>query len=236
MSDIHHGPESPGCGDDVAAYALGALEPAEAEAFRRHLEQCAVCRDELAAFEQVVRELPLAADQYRAPDTLRQRVLGAVEAEPKVTPDAERRRTQPRRSWFSVPRPAYALAALVAVVAITIGALVLGSSGSSTTRIYKAQVTGSTGTAQVRVSGGHAELVVRHFSPPPPGKIYEVWLGRPNRSPQPTSALFSVTAKGAGNVDVPGNLRGVDLVIVTPEPPGGSRVPTHSPVLSARLS
>ncbi len=43
-------PTSGHCGDDVAAYALGALEPAEAEAFVRHLESCAVCRDELDAF------------------------------------------------------------------------------------------------------------------------------------------------------------------------------------------
>jgi anti-sigma-K factor RskA len=236
MSDIHRNPTPHGGNDDVAAYALGALEPAEAEAFRRHLEQCVVCRDELAAFDQVVRALPLAADQYRAPDTLRKRVLRAVEVEPKVTPKAERRRARPRRGWFSVPRPAHALAALVAAVAIAIGALELGSSGSSGTRIYNAQVTGSTGTAQVKVTGGHAELILRHFAPPPPGKIYEVWLGRPNRPPQPTSALFSVTAKGAGNVGVPGNLHGVNVVMVTPEPAGGSRVPTHSPVLSARLS
>ncbi len=50
-------------------------------------------------------------------------------------------------------------------------------------------------------------------------------------------ALFSVTAHGDGQVDLPGNLHGVSLVMVTPEPaPGGSTAPTHPPVISASLT
>ena len=40
------------CGGDVAAYALGALAPAEADAFRAHVQSCIVCRDELEAFQR----------------------------------------------------------------------------------------------------------------------------------------------------------------------------------------
>jgi anti-sigma-K factor RskA len=227
------------CGDDVAAYALGALAPGEVDTFRRHLEQCAVCRDELAAFEQIVRELPLAADQYRAPKTLRASVLQALEDEPTLGPAAKRRRARPHAKWFSaIPRPALALASLVAVLAIAFGAFELGSgsSGSSATKVFNAQVSGSRGTAHVRVSNGHGELVVHDFAPPPRGKIYEVWLVRPHRAPQPTPALFSVTAKGDGAVDVPGSLRGVKQVLVTPEPAGGSQAPTHTPVIAATLT
>ena len=36
------------CGADAAAYVLGSLERSEAEAFRAHLQTCAVCRDEVA--------------------------------------------------------------------------------------------------------------------------------------------------------------------------------------------
>ena len=39
------------CGADAAAYVLGALEPAEAEAFTRHLATCVVCRDEECLYE-----------------------------------------------------------------------------------------------------------------------------------------------------------------------------------------
>ena len=55
-------------------------------------------------------------------------------------------------------------------------------------------------------------------------------------SPSPTMALFSVTAAGDGQVDVPGSLHGVSLVMVTPEPAGGTKVPTHAPVISASLT
>jgi anti-sigma factor RsiW len=236
MSDSDNDSTTRECGADVAAYALGALEPAEAESFRGHLAQCVVCRDELATFQHVVNALPASVPPHRAPKALRQRVLTAVSEEPRVGPGAARSRAQPRRRWLAMPRPALALGAALAAVAIAVVALQLGSSGSTSTKVYNAAVTGSTGTAQVRVANGRAELVVRDFQPPPSGKIYEVWLSRPNRAPQPTSALFSVTAKGDGDVDVPGSLRGVNQVLVTPEPAGGSRAPTHSPVIRAQLS
>jgi hypothetical protein len=240
MSSGEHDPGSRPCGTDVAAYVLGALEPAEVESFRRHLDTCAVCREELTSFQEVVDVLPLSAPQHRAPRALRRRVLSAVAADARgaqATSDAGASRRRESRSWFfGLPRPAVALAAALAVVAVAVGAIELGSSGSSGVRIYRAQVTGSPGTAEIRVAGGHAELIVHRFSPPPAGRIYEVWLGRAGHAPQPTSALFGVTAKGDAQVEVPGGLHGVSLVMVTPEPLGGSKVPTHVPVISARLA
>jgi anti-sigma factor RsiW len=224
-----------GCGDDVAAYALGALGPGDVDAFRQHLAHCAVCPDELAAFEQVVRELPLAGEQFQTPESLRERVLRAIADEPKREPANERRRRRPRGSWFFIPRPALAPAAVALVAVIVVGALQFAS-GSTQSRVYNAIVTGSSGTAQVRVSNGRADLIVHRFAPPPAGEIYQVWLRRPNRSPEPTTALFSVTANGDGDVEVPGNLHGVKQVMVTPEPVGGTKVPTHSAVIRAQLT
>jgi anti-sigma-K factor RskA len=228
-------PSRDGCGIDVAAYALGALDAAEAEAFTAHLETCDICREELAEFESVVSALPLSAPHHRAPDGLRERVLAEVathaprEREPRA-------RSAPWR-WPELGRPALALGAAVAVIVIAvIGGLTLGSGGSPRTRVYSAQVTGSSATAKVAVTDDHAELIVRHMPPPPQGKIYEVWLARAHGAPEPTSALFSVTRSGSGDVAVPGSLRGVRVVMVTPEPAGGSRVPTHAPVISAHLT
>ncbi len=222
-----------GCGEDVAAYALGALDPAETEGFRAHLDTCIVCRDELAAFQRVVDNLPVSAPQHRAPKRLRRRVLGAVRSESIV----ECRHRRPTLlAGLSGPRPALALAAAVAAVTVAVGGLELGSSGASKTRVYAARVSGSTGTAQVTVTGDHAELTVHHLSPPPAGQIYEVWLTRPNQPPSPTRALFSVTANGNGDVLVPGDLHGVHQVMVTPEPAGGSSVPTHPAVIRAQLT
>ena len=88
----------------------------------------------------------------------------------------------------------------------------------------------------VRVQGGRGELIIRRMPAAPAGKIYEVWLKGPGAQPAPTSALFDVTSAGSAAVDVPGHLRGVREILVTPEPRGGSVRPTHAPVIIARLA
>ncbi|MGH2857836.1 MAG: anti-sigma factor, partial [Solirubrobacteraceae bacterium] len=109
----------------------------------------------------------------------------------------------------------------------------LGSSSSSPARVLQAQVVGP-GSAQLRIAGGRASLVVHRLPSPPPGKIYELWLQHGNRAPSP-AGLFSVTA-GSADVGVPGSLHGVTHVMVTPEPSGGSQVPTHAPVITVTLA
>ena len=83
------------------------------------------------------------------------------------------------------------------------------------------------------MTGDHAELVVTTSRRRRPAHIYEVWLARGTDARLPTTALFSVTRSGCGDVDVPGSMRGVTGVMVTPEPAGGSQVPTHVPVIRA---
>jgi anti-sigma factor RsiW len=63
------------CGDDAAAYALGALEGDERERFERHLESCVVCSDELAVFQQVVELLLISVPERRASRGLRRRLM-----------------------------------------------------------------------------------------------------------------------------------------------------------------
>jgi hypothetical protein len=120
--------------------------------------------------------------------------------------------------------------------ALVVGGLELASGGSSGTRIIQASVTGSAGHAQLRLSGGRAELILSNLPPPPVGQIYELWLARGQGSPSPTNVLFSVSRTGSGEVGVPSDLRGISELLVTPEPAGGSRAPTHAPVIVARLT
>jgi anti-sigma-K factor RskA len=231
MTDFHQIGQDHDCGDDVAAYALGALEEGELRAFESHLAGCVVCRDELASFQQVVDVLPMSAPGYEAPAALRRRVMRAVAEEPRRVPS----RT-PYRRRRRMPRPAIAFGSVAAALAVAIVAVVLiVSGGSSSTRVITAQVVGN-GSASLRVASGHSELVVHRFAAPPAGKIYEVWLQRGGAAPSPTRALFSVNEQGDADVDVPGSLRGVSHVLVTPEPaPGGSPKPTHAPVITAAL-
>jgi anti-sigma-K factor RskA len=225
------------CSGDAAAYALGALEPNEAAAFRLHLETCVVCRDELAEFERVVDVLPMAVPQYEAPASLRHTVLKGARAELAATePAASGAAPRPwHAAWWrrGLPRPRLALAT-AALAALAVVAVVLATSGSSGSRVITAAVTGP-GRAEVKVSGGRAELVIRGFPAPPPGDVYEVWLQHGTAAPSPTTTLFSVTREGRADVGVAGRLTGVSRVMVTPEPAGGSRVPTHAPIIVARL-
>ena len=219
------------CSGDAAAYVLGALEPAEAEAFTRHLASCVVCRDEVAAFERVVDTLPAAVPQYRASSALRRRVLrdARAQAKQRVRASASPRR---RPTWVSRPVLAGAGAFAAALIAVVIIAL---SGGSSAPRVISASVTGR-GTAHLRVVGGRAELILNDFPAPPAGDVYEVWLQRGTAAPSPTRTLFSVNMQGAADVGVSGDVSGVSRVLVTPEHAGGSLVPTHAPVIVAPLA
>ncbi len=217
------------CGADVAAYALGSLDDAERRSFERHLATCAVCPDELAVFEQVVDALAQGVPRQRAPAGLRRRVLdGACQVEARPI------RMTTKRARFR--RPALALCALLSAAVAVTGVLRSSSPPAPVTRVIQARVLGSTGSAEVRRSSGHAELVVRHLSPPPSGEIYQVWLNGPGRRAQPTSALFNVTDAGDADVDIPGDLRHVGQIMVTPEPAGGTQAPTHPAVITAQLT
>ena len=233
MSDRDRTPDRRECGGDVAAYALGALDSTETEAFQAHLQTCSVCQEELTAFQQVVNELPLATATHRAPATIRRKVMREVRADARsASASAAPGRRAGRSGWLS--RPAMALGATLLVAVVVAVAVLTGSSSGPTARVVTGQVVGP-GTAQLRIVSDRASLVVHHFAQPPAGKIYEVWIVHGKNPPSPTTALFSPTSAGSAVEEVPGNLKGVSSVLVTPEPMGGSPHPTHPPVISVPL-
>ena len=74
--------------DTLSLYALGALDRAESEAVRKHLESCAECRGELAAEQHAIDALGRSTTPIRPRPELRARVLaaasGAVNDAPQV--------------------------------------------------------------------------------------------------------------------------------------------------------
>ncbi len=224
------------CGGDAAAFVLGALEDRELDAFRTHLAQCADCRAEVASLQGVVDALPMSAPPVPVPRALKRRVMDGVRAEPMGAPETRRR---PRsRPSFALSRPALTGGAVLAAAVIAVAGIELAGSGSTSARLVQASVAGPAreAAAYVRLQGSRGELVLARMPPAPPGHIYEVWLKRGGEPVQPTSSLFGVTSAGTAAVDVPGNLRNVDQVLVTAEPLGGSSVPTSTPVIVARLT
>jgi anti-sigma-K factor RskA len=215
------------CGENTAAYVLGALTPSEAEAFRRHVADCAACRAEVASFEQITAALPDAGEQAEVPRELRRRVMREVRATPK--PGSTRPRVEVARSWRPLTAWGGALAAVIVAVLV---AVALSSGGSSATRVVQASV----GNAELKIAGGRADLVVHRLPQLPAGRIYEMWVQRGSAQPAPTGTLFAVSRAGSAAVGVPGNLNGVSRVMVTQEAAGGTLAPTSAPVIVAPVS
>jgi anti-sigma-K factor RskA len=232
------------CSADVAAYALGALEPAEASAFCRHLETCAVCPVELHAFQQVVDDLAIAVPRVDAPPELKRRVMSAIEQEPHAAADPSAERLTGRRArrrdatlrastWLRGPTIALGGALAFALAAVVV--VILAFPGRQNGRTVQADTTVG-GTAALHIAANRTELVVRHVAAPPRGKIYEVWLQYGKHAPRP-NALFGVDGEGNASVNVAGSLYGVSHVMVTTEPaPRGTSEPTTNPVITASLS
>jgi anti-sigma-K factor RskA len=230
------------CGEceQAAAYALSALEHDEAARFREHLAGCAVCRADVATLQPVVDSLPTSVPQVVASEQLRERVMVSVRSEAALlhAAGASADRPQPARSRWRSRRLQTLTVVGAMAVGVLVGAVVLDTgSQTSTPRVTSAQLASlpSGAKAVLRQVGEHAELVMSGVSQPPSGKIYELWLAREGKAPQPTDALFGVTHSGSASVNVPGNLNGVRQVMVTAEPLGGSPHPTSLAIIVATL-
>ncbi len=232
------------CGGNAAPYVLGALTPEEHEVFRRHIESCAVCREEVAALQVVASALPAAAPQTSAPPELRRRIMATVNEDARRREAQDAAAQRPAREARATRRPAtdgwlrwrpgVAIAGVAAaVIALAFVAFVPGGGGG--TQVIRAQVLVPRASASLSVEGGHAQLSIADMPQAGPGRVYEVWR-RGAGTPQPTDALFTVSAGGSATVGVPGGVAGVKEVLVTSEPLGGSRVPTRSPVIVARVA
>lgn len=65
----------------ASLYALGALSQHEARAFEEHLEDCAVCAEELEGFAEVVGALGFDATEATPPARVREQLSALVVAE-----------------------------------------------------------------------------------------------------------------------------------------------------------
>jgi anti-sigma-K factor RskA len=228
-------------GIDTGAYVLGALMEDEHREFAEHLRRCADCRREVAELQVAADALPLAATPVDPPAHLRERIMSVVREEARLQAAArgereDRRERAPRWRRWRLPgiAPIPAAIAACALLALGVAAGVLIDRSQGTAREVPAQVAvaGASGTLRVE-DDGDAALQLSDMPQPPPGRVYQVWLKRPGAEPAPTDALFTPSRDGSASVDVPGDVRTVDQVLVTDEPRGGSRKPTRNPVIVA---
>jgi anti-sigma-K factor RskA len=232
--------------DDVGSYVLRALPDDEHERFEAHLATCESCRREVADLQVAADTLPLAAVQVDPPPELRDRIMAVVRSEAELRGAAEARADEPakapaakaprRRRWSLSLRPLpAAMAASALVAAGVVGGIVLTGGDNAQTITGTVQIASApSARASLQLSDDATKLEVRQMPPPPRGKVYQVWLKRPNQDPAPTTALFRVDPKGSADVEIQrGRLKGVEQVLVTAEPDGGSMAPTSDPVIVA---
>ena len=167
----------------------------------------------------------------------------AEAAEPPAGRPPAKRRPARKRSWWRRPllavRPLPAAVGAAVLIAVGVAGGIVLSGGEDPARTVMALVDAPSAPdarASVALGDDGATLTVREFPDPPQGRVYQVWLQRPGRDPEPTRALFT-PRDGQATVDVPDDVSGVERILVTDEPrPRGSRVPTRAPVIVARLA
>jgi anti-sigma-K factor RskA len=235
--------------DDLAAYMLGALDPEETAELERHALGCQRCRNELRWLTPAVQVLPDSVERLEPPQELRSRILAEVRAD--VAGEARRSARQDSRAtlrerfsaWLqdsgSGPvsrRPALSLAALMLIVAAVAGYAIGGSGGSgdgasASTVAAVGQPPGI--TAQVLREGDQGTLRLTNVANLPDNRVLEAWVRREGEV-EPVRELFVPDRSGSASTTI-GDMRHVDLVMVTTEPAGGSEAPTSSPIVKVPI-
>jgi anti-sigma factor RsiW len=231
--------------EDVAAYLLGALEPEEAVQLEHHAEDCERCQAEIRWMTPAVDALPESVERLEPPRELRERMMAEVrfDAEPTEASAAEPaagifgRASNWLRELGSGPmglRPVVGFAAAVLVVAAVAGFAIGGGIGSDSGRTSTVRTGRAPGiTAQVVSSDSGGTLHLANVKQIPDSRVLEAWVQRDGEV-EPVEALFVPDRKGQASTELP-DMDGVEVVMVTTEPKGGSRSPTSSSIVTIAI-
>jgi anti-sigma-K factor RskA len=215
--------------DDIAAYLLGSLEPGEAAEVEQHLAACEECRSELEWLRPAVRTLPESVERVEPPAQLRSRIMGEVEADAAQTRSGIRLGN--RMHALSL-RPAVGLAALALLVAGVAGYAIRDSgAGSSTTTVAAGHAPGV--TAKMVRDGNSGTLRLANVHRLPSSDVLQAWVQRGKRI-ESAKTLFVPNRDGTATAVID-DMQGVNTVMVTAEPRGGSNYPTSEPIVSVAI-
>ncbi|MDO8188158.1 anti-sigma factor [Conexibacter sp. JD483] len=251
--------------EDLAAFAVGALDSEETVAFADHLAHCDQCRGELHRLAPAVELLPASVEQLAPPPALKSRLLEAIAADQETnvsgaaaagqagvggrvrragaaTSRAARVPLRERLRGWHVPALPAALAAAALAAAFAIGFAVRGDDGGGGTAVPRTTVpvvaTAAAGRAPVR-----AQLISDagnwHLDVTrlPRAGFGRVYQAWVMRRGRDVepSTVFVLARDGSSTVAIPQSLAQGDQVLVTEEPAGGSAAPTTRPLLSATV-
>jgi anti-sigma-K factor RskA len=228
--------------EEAVAFALGSLDPEQADDFKDHLKTCKRCQEELRWLAPAVRALPEAVEPQTPPPALKVRLMAEVRADA----EAEERRVKAENrqeraaagggfsAWLSGLRvgsltwkPIAGLALVILVVAGGIGyAVGTGGSSNGNTHTWELKAEENAGIAATVVREGEkGEIHLAGLKELPKGKVLEAWVEREGKV-EPVPALFAPDKAGNASTTIE-NMKDVSIVMVTREPEGGSKTPSE---------
>ncbi len=199
--------------DELAAYALGALDEEERPAVAAHLEGCDTCRADVRAFSETAWTLAETAER-EPPARLRAAIVDRAT----------------RDGGVSAPRPSWRERIVDAVRWPVPAAIPIGLAIALVVAVVPMAPTGELGNVRgslVLPVNGATPYLILELPAPPSGKTWEAWV------------LHGEQALAAGITDEHGittlvltaPLGAGDAVAVTLEPSGGVQKVTGNPVL-----
>jgi anti-sigma-K factor RskA len=226
--------------DDLAAYALGALDAQEERAVRAHVDGCDSCRADVRAFGEAVWALAETA-QRDAPASLRAAIVARAR---RYRPDVRRRdRLAVLVDAFLRPVPLAVPVALAVLLAVALSGY--GAARRDADR-YAAALSGVVGARVVTLAptgefpgvrgslvvpaNGAAPYLVLDLPAAPSAKTWEAWI---IRGETPLAAGIT-DERGVTTLVLTAPLGSGDTVAVTLEPSGGVERVTGKPVLAGK--
>jgi hypothetical protein len=220
--------------DDLDAYALGALDRAEAERVAQHLSTCASCRNEAAALAEVVGALPDTVPLREPRPALRDRLLVAAKTDVRSPAGG----AAARRWSLGAVRPWRLAIAAVGAVVIVLGAAdvdayrrlvavtaerdeynrTIESIREGARTWYMAGLdsfSGSGGTLYDPRATGKQPFVLFHDLPAiAEGKVLTIWLVSPD-STWARAATFRPSGQDIQVIEINSEVAGFDRCAVT---------------------
>jgi anti-sigma factor RsiW len=207
------------CRDLLGGYVLGALEPAEAEIVRAHLDECAACALEHDQLAGIPRMLDMAGAEDSVPESpppaLEEAVLDRFAREHGAHPERDR---MPFWDWVGAARArlsrplSAALAGAVAAAAVTAVVLLLPA-GARHDRVASGEAYQAALAAAPAAPGARADARLVTFSAGTrvhlrvhglhggPSTVYELWCLRDD-GVKVSAGTFRTDADGSADVNL----------------------------------
>lgn len=237
--------------EDLALYALGALDAAAKTTIEAHLQECASCRRELEQLRGNAALLALSSAGPKPPARAKARLMAAIAQEPRA------RQQRARAPWWGVLGWVATAAAVVVAGMLWQQNTQLKRDAAESAKWFeqqRAQLQKANAMASILQSSDAARydvmpaswkappppsgkaiyspdhglvFIASNMDPLPPQKVYELWLIPKNGNAPIPAGMFRPDARGnVAMVHTPMPATEAKAFAITIEPEQGSATPT----------